>query len=366
MTTSCVPRVSICVPNLNTRPFLRERFDTILAQTFRDWELLIYDSYSDDGAWDDICAVAANDPRVRAWQGPRNGTPGSWTPCVAEARGEYVYVATSDDTMPPDCLEKLVAALDAHPECDLAHCALRAVDEAGREIDDTCDWWRHHSPFALSSGRLVNRPHIRVAPFDGVLHLLGGSVYISITQLLIRRSLFDRIGYFQPTWGSVGDFNWAMRAGLVAHTVHVPDTWGGWRVHRAQATAAVAFGDGRHAQQVERMIDDAVAACEPMLPAPLREHLRTRWVPHARELRAFVREVASRQDRPFLARASFLAQRLLQGSVPARDYLASRLPARSPTDWVRDRLDRAGFSPPLVATNRRPPAPSGAAPALHP
>ena len=97
-------------------------------------------------------------------------------------------------------------------------------------------WWSTRSVFALSSGPLLDRSHIRRAPFDGLLHLSGRSVYISITQLLIRRSLFDRIGLFESTWGSVGDFNWSMRAGLAASTVHVADTWGGWRLHAAQAT----------------------------------------------------------------------------------------------------------------------------------
>src|SRR5207244_64894 len=82
------PKVSICVPNLNTLAFLPERFETIFAQTFQDWELLIYDSYSTDGAWEYITELAARDRRIRAWQGPREGTPGSWTPCVREASGE--------------------------------------------------------------------------------------------------------------------------------------------------------------------------------------------------------------------------------------------------------------------------------------
>ena len=230
------PKVSICVPNLNTLPFLPERFDTIFNQTFQDWELLVYDGYSDDGAWEYIGQLAAKEPRMRIWQGPREGTPGSWSPCVREARGEYVYVATSDDTMPPDCLEKLVAALEAHPECDVAHCRLRTIDEHGCDTDS--EWWPTGSIFARSSGDLLQRPHIRRAPYDGLLHLLNSPVYISVTQLLIRRSLFDRVGFFKSQWGSVGDYNWNMRAGLVANTIHVPDTWGGWRVHASQATAS--------------------------------------------------------------------------------------------------------------------------------
>ena len=219
--TTRTPRVSICVPNLNTRPFLPERFETIFAQTFQDWELLAYDSFSDDGAWEYLSEVARREPRMRVWQGPRQGTPGSWNPCISAARGEFVYIATSDDTMAPDCLEKLVAALDAHPECALAHCPLKAIDEHGREIPHIMEAWSEWSIFALSSGPLRDRCHVRLAPFDGLLHLGGETVYRSITQLLIRRSLFDSVGMFESRWGSVGDFNWDMRAGLVANTVHV-------------------------------------------------------------------------------------------------------------------------------------------------
>ncbi len=152
------PLVSICVPNLNTRPFLEERFETIFAQTLTDWELLVYDSYSDDGAWEYITSVAEHEPRMRAWQGPREGTPGSWTPCLREARGRYVYIATSDDTMAPDCLEQLVAALEANPGCDVAHCMLRPVDERGELVSDSFDWWSTHAPFAASAGPLLHRP----------------------------------------------------------------------------------------------------------------------------------------------------------------------------------------------------------------
>lgn len=341
------PRVSVCVPNLNTRPFLDERFQTIAAQTFRDWELLVYDSYSTDGAWEFIQEVAAREPRLRAWQGPRQGTPGSWTPCIREARGEYVYIATSDDTMPPDCLEKLVAALDAHPDCDIAHCRLKPIDHDGREVTAKTAWWTRGSTFALSSGPLIDRPHVRRAPFDGLLHLLGGSVYVSITQLLIRRSLFDRIGHFESTWGSIGDFHWAMRAGLVANTVHVPDTWGGWRLHAAQATAQVSLASTEHARKVDDMIDRAIEACGDLLP-PARLQQIALWARHARDARAFSRDVAIRQ-RPH-RRYRFIASRMLGGSAAAREHVSRRLLGRPSSDWLRQRLEKAGYPQPLIST----------------
>jgi hypothetical protein len=340
--------VSICVPNLNTRPFLPERFQTIFDQSFEDWELLVYDSYSTDGAWEYIQDLGLREPRLRAWQGPKEGTPGSWSPCVRTARGEYIYIATSDDTMAPDCLERLVEALDRHPECDLAHCPLRAIDEHGRDLVGLQQWWAQSSTFAQASGPLLARPHIRLAPFDGLLHLLGGSVYVSITQLLIRRSLFDRIGLFESTWGSVSDFNWSMRAGLVANTVHVPTTWGGWRAHVTQATAAVDLESEEHLGAIDAMIEDAVNRCAPWLALPLRRHLVSGWLAQARELRAFMGETARRRHCSFARRAGRLALHVCTGSPAAREYVLSRLLRRQPTDWVRRRLDDIGCRASLV------------------
>lgn len=341
------PRISICVPNLNTRRFLPERFETIFGQSRQDWELLVYDSYSSDGSWEYICTLASREPRMRAWQGPREGTPGSWSPCVREANGEYVYIATSDDTMAADCLERLASALDSHPECEIAHCPLRPIDEHGRDLWAKSGLWRN-SPFALSSGPLLNRVHVRKAPFDGLLHLLGGSVYTSITQLLIRRSLFERIGLFSSTWGSVGDFNWSMRAGLVANTVHVPDTWAGWRQHGAQATAGVQVRSDEHARKIDEMIENAIAASGPLLSPAIRCRLTDRWSAEARDLRAFTREVARRRTRSFARRSAFIAACALTGSRPAREYATARLLGRPAVDWVRRRLAETGCEPLLL------------------
>lgn len=318
------PTVSICLPNLNTREFLPERFATIFGQSFSDWELLVYDSHSTDGAWEFIEQVARSDSRIRAWQGPREGTPGSWNPCIRQAVGEYVYIATSDDTMSADCLEKLVAALEAHPECDVAHCRLKAIDGFGREISGP-SW--STSIFANSCGPLLDRRHVRKAPFDGLLHLLGGSVWVSITQLLIRRRLFDRIGLFESTWGSVGDFNWDMRAGLVANVVHVPDAWGGWRIHGGQATAGAALQSPEHAQRIEGMIADAIKMCGKFLTPQVRERLRTEWAPQAEEFRRFVR---GKEELNGSAGRAFVVRQLLSGSGAARQHVKARLRGQGP------------------------------------
>lgn len=151
------PLVSICLPNLNARPFLEERFHTILGQTLQDWELFVYDSHSDDGSWELIQDFAKKDARIRILQGPREGPYPAWNECLRNTTGEYVYIATSDDTMAPEFLERMVTGLAAYPDCDLAHSPVVIVDDRGEAIKDLP--WPDVTAFADGIGDLVSVPH---------------------------------------------------------------------------------------------------------------------------------------------------------------------------------------------------------------
>lgn len=229
---SISPKVSVLLPNLNTRRFLVERLDSIINQTLTDWELIIIDSYSDDGSWEVIQEYAAHDRRFRISQAPRDGIYPNLNRCIMQARGEYVYIAMSDDTMSPECLATMTVAMDVHPECDLCHTCLQVIDAEGRIIPD---FWEQ-LPVVQFFGALMQYPHIRWAPYDGVVHCGVYTVYTSLTQLLIRRTVFDRIGYFRTEWGSEGDFEWGVRVGLGCNVLHLPVKLATWRRHSDQAT----------------------------------------------------------------------------------------------------------------------------------
>jgi hypothetical protein len=264
--------ISILLPNLNNRPFLQERIESIYKQTLSEWELVIVDSYSEDGAWEFFKDLASRDDRVKISQAPRQGIYAGWNECIRQATGRYVYFATSDDTMAADCLEKLAIALDKHPECGLAHCDLKLFDENSNEIPK--DWWCN-GLFAQSSKGYVHRRHIRKAPFDGLLHLFGATVYISITQLMIRRSLFEKTGLFPTNRGSIGDYQWVMKATLMTDTIHLPDTWGGWRQHSKQATALTGIGSPEHWQALESMSQCVLKEAKDFLVGPALNFIRS-------------------------------------------------------------------------------------------
>ena len=223
--------------------------------------------------------------------------------------------------MATDCLEKMVAALDRHPDCGLAHCPLVHIDEHSDPFPN--QWWPSNTIFGRSSGELVNQPHVRRAPYDGLLPLTGEHAYFSFTQLLIRRTLFDRVGPLESRWGSYGDFNWYMRAGLVSNTVHVPNTWASLRLHTQCATFAVPFGSPEFHEKIEAMIQDAVQGCEAYLDPLVAEGLRAHWMEWTREMRSYY---AALRYRPSAwSRRTYQFAQLFTGTKAVRLKIFGRL-----------------------------------------
>jgi glycosyltransferase involved in cell wall biosynthesis len=229
---------------------------TIINQTFADWELIIVDNFSDDGSWELFQQYAREDQRIRISQAPREGMYANWNNCIRLAMGQYVYIATSDDTMEPDCLETMVSALDQHPECEICHTCLKVIDINGNEI---VDWWQT-TDVAKFYGGLMNKKHIRYAPYDGILFCGVHTVYFSITQILIRRSVFEKVGLFRSDFGSDGDVEWGMRVGLACNVLHLPETLATWRYHADGATQ-ITWGSRsgyKHMGDFYRMFEEAL------------------------------------------------------------------------------------------------------------
>jgi glycosyltransferase involved in cell wall biosynthesis len=249
------PLVSIVLPNLNYYPFLEERIRSILSQTFENLECIVIDGYSSDGSWAFFQKTAAKDPRMRLYQEPPRGIYDAWNKGIERARGEYVAIATSDDTMDARFLEKMIEALEACPSAGIAHCCLTIIDEEGKPRSAEHQWaqWKK----VLFYGDWIRKYHLRRCPFDAIVHAGFSTVYSSVTQLLIRKSLFDRVGLFTDRFGTVSDFEWELRASLNTDTVHVPHYLATWRVHANRATDNAFLNTAAFFEILLRMVDSA-------------------------------------------------------------------------------------------------------------
>jgi glycosyltransferase involved in cell wall biosynthesis len=117
------PRVSVIVPNYNHGRFLRARVESVLLQTFSDFEVILLDDSSTDDSQSILLSYAGN-PRVRVEFNSVNSgsTFKQWNKAVRLARGEYVWFAESDDYADLRMLEHLVAVLDTYPRASFAYC----------------------------------------------------------------------------------------------------------------------------------------------------------------------------------------------------------------------------------------------------
>jgi glycosyltransferase involved in cell wall biosynthesis len=157
-----VPKVSIGLPVYNGARYLREAIDSILAQTFKDFELIICDNASTDET-PEICAeYAARDPRIRYYRQPRNiGATANFNHTFELARGVCFKWAAHDDVLAPTYLEKCVAALARAPDAVLCQSLVEIVDANGAWLEEY-----DHTAFGTDSHRASVRFAARLRPHD--------------------------------------------------------------------------------------------------------------------------------------------------------------------------------------------------------
>ena len=129
-----MPRVSVIVPNYNHARFLDERIGSVLAQTYRDFELILLDDLSTDESHA-VLEEYRDRPEVSRIVFNEKNSGSSfkqWEKGIQLAKGELIWIAESDDAASPELLETLVSAFDANPSCTLSFCSAMLTDSKGK------------------------------------------------------------------------------------------------------------------------------------------------------------------------------------------------------------------------------------------
>ena len=143
-----VPKISVAMPVLNGGADLRLAVESILRQTFADWELLLIDDGSSDGA---IEALGLDDPRVRLVRdGGTLGLAARLNQAIGLAQGAYFARMDADDISHPERFSRQVAFLDARPEVDLLGTRCITIDGQTRVLGSL--------PFAETHAEICARP----------------------------------------------------------------------------------------------------------------------------------------------------------------------------------------------------------------
>jgi glycosyltransferase involved in cell wall biosynthesis len=131
------PRVTIGMPVYNGEKFIRATVDSLLAQTFTDFEFIVSDNASTDST-EQICRdYAAKDPRFIYVRNSRNlGPAANYNISMDLARGELFKWCAADDIYGPDCIKRLVEAIDANSDAVATYARTKIIDETGEYVKD--------------------------------------------------------------------------------------------------------------------------------------------------------------------------------------------------------------------------------------
>jgi glycosyltransferase involved in cell wall biosynthesis len=188
------PTVSVVIPAYNAAWCVGKAIDSVLAQDFRDFELIVVD----DGSTDDTAAVLAGyGEAIRVVHKPNGGMSSARNAGIAVARGEFVAFLDADDWWLPGKLAKQVALMRQRPEVGFSSTTARVEDQDGRLLNLwTCDQ--------------EDRP-ILLTLFASNAGIAGGS-----SALMVRRDLLERVGPYDETLGGVEDGDLWMRLAAVS------------------------------------------------------------------------------------------------------------------------------------------------------
>ena len=239
------PQVSVCIPVYNGERFLGRTLDSVFAQTFGDFEVVVSDNCSTDGT---VALVERyDDPRLRLVRNPENiGAIRNWNQVRAQARGDYVKLLPADDVLAPDCLARQVAVFE-----DPAHAGVVMV-AAKRDIVD------EHDRVLLRDRGLAGMRGVVRGP-DAIRRAVrnGTNVFGEPAAVLVRNEVLARCRPFGDVRPYMVDLELWCEVLTHGDLYALPETLATFRVSGASESAKEARSQARQGRALFRALHES-------------------------------------------------------------------------------------------------------------
>jgi len=205
-----MPRISIIIPVFNRANLLSDTLESVLHQTYSDFEVIVVDNASADGTPGLMARYCQRDPRVvYIRKAVNDGMIAAWHTGYQRASGEFVSVLSSDDTIEPELLERQLAYLELHLSAALVYPRFYNIDFDGRRLNKT---WLMPDGFVLDQ-LLVDR-------------------FVHFGATLFRKSALDHIGGFDPSVQTDAGLDILLRCALAGYQFGcIQEPLGSCRLH---------------------------------------------------------------------------------------------------------------------------------------
>lgn len=205
------PLITVITPTFNRADFIEEAVNSVLAQTYGNFELLIVD----DGSTDDTKAVLApalQDTRVQYFYQQNQGQSVARNLALAKAKGEFICFLDSDNYWPPEKLESQVRQFAENPDYDVVYGDIIEIDEQGRE---------------------VTRKNMR--RYSGnISSFMIRDNCVSMNTAMARKRCFDELGAISGQRRVADDYDLWLRFSAKFRFLYVPEFWAFYRVMENQ------------------------------------------------------------------------------------------------------------------------------------
>jgi glycosyltransferase involved in cell wall biosynthesis len=203
------------MPVFNGEPFLREAVESILNQTYHNFEFVIINDGSTDGSTTMLARFAQADSRVRVHWQRNSGYVVALNRGCALARGKYIVRLDADDVAIPDRLERQVDFLEQHPEVAVVGGAVEGIDGAGTKL-------------------FLDRPPLEDGKIKDGLHAM--SFPLCHPAVAIRKKAFDDAGGYRTQFQPAEDYDLWLRIIEAWQVANLPDVVVRKRIHPCQVS----------------------------------------------------------------------------------------------------------------------------------
>jgi glycosyltransferase involved in cell wall biosynthesis len=217
-----MPLVTVVICTFNGEAYLEKTIDSVLAQSYKKFEVLLVDDGSRDETIGIIKRYAGNHACIRAFYRSNHGLPAARNFAFAEARGDWIAIIDQDDLCYPTRIARQVEVAKCYPSAGLVFCNTHYIDEADRVIGE------HLSKFVL--------PRHLIASGLAANLLLQQGCFVDSEACFIKRETVRSIGALDETLHFACDYEYFIRVGFKVDFAYCSEVLAAWRIHSSQAT----------------------------------------------------------------------------------------------------------------------------------
>lgn len=238
-----MPKVSIVTPCYKAEKFIGRTIESVLAQTFTNWEHVVVDDGSPDGSAEIVAAYAAREPRLTLLRQPNGGMENArnsgFAACSADSR--YLLFLDADDCLEPAALETLADYLDAHMEVGMVYCALSKIDADDRPLseDGQDEGALRFMPTRFGLRRLPDSEP------ETPLEALASYFQAIPSSCLFRRTVYEQTQGWDEIFrvSARSDNDMGLKLALLAPVHYYPEPLARYRRHAANASLTLTSRD---------------------------------------------------------------------------------------------------------------------------